>query len=647
MTPTPTATPTTTPIFCGSGVTTGTYYYTDCCGNFITGNEVGLIVSLNYSMPSNGVTKLFVVAGTSCPTPTPTKTPTNTPTYSATPTVTPTITATPKETPTPSITPSNSPFYKLVNDCEIFTLFPLGVECFVVKNPSSAISTDGILGLTITGGTAPYSIYWSNGSSSKTQFNLKEGNYPVTVVDYWSDYTATTVCSLIAPTSTPTPSVTPTYTPTASPVYPQLCMLILNVSPTSSIQFVPNGTVNGKPSWISGTYVMMWNITNLRWEVQGLSLYGGILVSNSSDNIPISSWSLVGGTANPTINIIQGTCPVYPPFSASISKSDTDCTNSGSIIVNASGGVGPYIYSINGGVSYVQSPIFNSLSPQTYDVIVRDTIGNVYQQSVTVNLVGATQTYNISIYNYNLVAISPTSKKAWWVVNVTPSIPIGTTLNFVLNVDSMQYVSQPGSGVTSSTSIVYVDGLAVSPNSVDISNSLQIRPDCAPYIESVTSTNQNYLISMTSGTIVSGTTLSTLTITSGATGDNGCVTTLTQDTRVFASEGTTSGCNCCLVVSDTQSSGGIIGQTTSFGQAENVQIYYPITLIVPSFFGCATTPEIVYLMNSPVFAVGIRLFTGSPRNPQVVTDVSYVIYNQEIFEVDINGFITASTGIFC
>jgi hypothetical protein len=36
-TTTPTPTPSVTPIFCGSGVTTGSYFYTDCCGNFIQG----------------------------------------------------------------------------------------------------------------------------------------------------------------------------------------------------------------------------------------------------------------------------------------------------------------------------------------------------------------------------------------------------------------------------------------------------------------------------------------------------------------------------------------------------------------------------------------------------------------------------------
>jgi hypothetical protein len=646
MTPTPTATPTTTPIFCGSGVTTGTYFYTDCCGNFITGNQIGLIVSLDYSMPSNGVTKLFVVAETACPTPTNTQTPTVTPTITSTPTLTPTITRTPRPTPTPSITPSNSPFYRVVNDCEVFTSFPLGVECVVVNNPSSAISNDGILGLKITGGTVPYSIYWSNGSASKTMFNMRQGTYPVTVIDYWGDYTASTVCSLIAPTSTPTPSVTPTYTPTPSPVYPQLCVLILNISPTSSIQFVPSGTINGKPSWTSGTYIMSWSITNNRWQIDGLTISGGILVSNSLDNVPVSGWSLVGGSANPTVNVLQGVCPVYPPFSATITKNDTDCTNNGSILINVSGGQSPYLYSIDGGNSYVTSSIFNSLSPQTYNVIVRDSIGNLYQQDVTVTLVGATQTYNVLVYNYDIRTFNPGLKRARWVVNVNPPIPVGATINFVLNIDTVQAINQPGSGETSSASQVFVNGTTVLPASTTSNTTTQLSPGCAPYIETITSISQNYNISMTSGSVVSGETISTLTITSGQTGGNGCVTTLIQDISVFTTEGTSAGCNCCLIVNDTQNYAGVLGHTLAFGQGQNVQTYYPITLI-PTPFGCATTPETIYLMNSPIFAVGVRLFTGSPGNPQVVTDVAYVIYNQEIFEVDVNGFVIATTGIFC
>jgi hypothetical protein len=37
QTRTPNPTPSTTPISCGEAVTTGKYYYTDCCNNFVQG----------------------------------------------------------------------------------------------------------------------------------------------------------------------------------------------------------------------------------------------------------------------------------------------------------------------------------------------------------------------------------------------------------------------------------------------------------------------------------------------------------------------------------------------------------------------------------------------------------------------------------
>ena len=65
-------------IVCGLGaIKQGSeYYYTDCCGNFISGfNNTGgdLEVSFNYDLARGGVGKLNVPATTSCPSPTPTQ----------------------------------------------------------------------------------------------------------------------------------------------------------------------------------------------------------------------------------------------------------------------------------------------------------------------------------------------------------------------------------------------------------------------------------------------------------------------------------------------------------------------------------------------------------------------------------------------
>jgi len=172
QTRTPNATPSSTPILCGQGFTSvnpgSSYFYTDCCGVVQTGTQSGLSVTLDYTKPSNGVVKLNVVASVSCPTPTPTQTPTLTPTNTTTPTFTPTTTKTPTPTLSSSPTPSNSAVVRLKNDCEVFTLFDMGVRCNPITIPSSPNSLDGVLSLTITGGTTPYSIYWAGGQRTQT-----------------------------------------------------------------------------------------------------------------------------------------------------------------------------------------------------------------------------------------------------------------------------------------------------------------------------------------------------------------------------------------------------------------------------------------------------------------------------------------------
>ena len=81
------------------------------------------------------------------------------------------------------------------NSCQIITLFPMGVECSVT-NAYTPFTNDGAISLTITGGTAPYSISWSNGSTNQNITNLQYGDYTATVVDYYGDFSATTTCTV-------------------------------------------------------------------------------------------------------------------------------------------------------------------------------------------------------------------------------------------------------------------------------------------------------------------------------------------------------------------------------------------------------------------------------------------------------------------
>lgn len=94
-----------------------------------------------------------------------------------------------------------TPSIKPQNECDVITIFPMGVEC-VVRNPSNDKSFDGAAALVITGGTPPYTIYWEVGSYAPALDNLGIGNYSATVVDSYGDFTANTTCVLTAQTLT-------------------------------------------------------------------------------------------------------------------------------------------------------------------------------------------------------------------------------------------------------------------------------------------------------------------------------------------------------------------------------------------------------------------------------------------------------------
>jgi len=134
----------------------------------------------------------------------------------------------PPPAPQPAIT------YFQSNECDVITLFPMTVECDVI-NPSTAGGRDGRASISITGGTPPYTVTWANGSISPAIMDLESGSYPATIVDYYGDFTANTICVLSGPASTPTPTRTLTPTPTTS-------------SPTLTKTPTPTPTVTKTPT---------------------------------------------------------------------------------------------------------------------------------------------------------------------------------------------------------------------------------------------------------------------------------------------------------------------------------------------------------------------------------------------------------------
>ena len=641
---TPNQTPTPTSIICGSGITTtNNIYYTDCCGNFITSKPpIGTVVVFNYTQPYNGITKLNSPASTSCPTPTVTGTQTPTPTLTQTPTVTPTTSVTPQSSPTPTPTLSLSKAVKLKNDCDVLTLFDMGVECNPIQIPSGPYANNGVLSLNVTGGTAPYSYYWEGGQRSKTLVGIPEGVYTVTVVDYYGDYSSTTVCNLFAPSQTPTQTVTPSPTLTPSPVWPNLCLTYVDGSTSyGPIQFTPSGSMNGKPTWF-GTYQsvsmsIIWSPTNSRWQISGWSFTAGIPISPNQTTIPTGNWTLLGGSGRPNIVMTQGNCPANIPLSVSINKQNSTCPGvkncDGSISIYAFNGVPPYSYSINNGLTYQSSGIFQGLCANNYTVLVQDSEGTTVSGGiVSVGANGTVTTYTINTQLLNVVGYSPQNEVATWKVNVTPPIPSGTTISFQLKVNGTQKVNSPGSGTCVNNTLVYKNGSIITQPTVTSTSQTLIRQNCSPYTTKTTSTTQVYNLTMGYGDTITGTSSSVLTVTSGATATNGCITKLEQDILVSTYSATISGKAACGEVYSNPTGQGISGHTISSAVSTN-----PISLRTltgttscnggqTGVFG-TTSLQTLYTQASPGFVDGAVVYTSSSLTPATVVPDGMIFRN--------------------
>ena len=76
---------------------------------------------------------------------------------------------------------------------------------------------------------------------------------------------------------------------------------------------------------------------------------------------------------------------VYSQLTVNVSITPINCTNNtATISIMASGGIPDYLYSIDGGVSFVANSVF-TVVPGTYTIVVRDSVNNTQEQIYTIN----------------------------------------------------------------------------------------------------------------------------------------------------------------------------------------------------------------------------------------------------------------------
>lgn len=611
-------------IDCGLGVIKkgNEYYYTDCCGNFVTGlNDTGsdIQVVFSYLLPYAGVGKLNVSATTSCLTPTPTPTQTITPTNTSTPTPTPTNTQTPTPSITPSITPSNSPVTRLQNSCDVVTLFDMGISCNVIQNPSSSTSLDGIISVNVTGGTAPYSYFWVGGQRTQTLFGVPQGTYEVVVVDYYGDFTASTICSLVGPTPTQTPTMTPTPSSTPPTQCQELCMVItdrIGGNLFGPLQFECDGTLNGQIRWISNNtgkeLFIIWNPSNNRWTVYQDSegnipflLNGSVISTEIFQPIPTSGWQFYGGFSVGNITVTIGSCPEYAPLSLNLLSNDNSCQGmkncDGSITANAQGGLQPYYYSINEGATTQTSPNFSNLCPGNYIVTVYDSDGNEQSSSVTVGFNTNPITYQLSIVdigsNTQQTPNTSTTLTKNYRVQSVPPIPVGTSVDFNLTFSNTKTYQGPGNGTINNTFAITKNGVPLTPTFVSNTPVVTNRPNCSPNTQTGITQTNTVTLTMTSGDNILITDVSELTFTNPqGSAQTNCTTTLSQSITSNITQVSVIGNECATAVG---SSRNVLENSISYVPV----VIPPPQILIHDSFGSGTSLSGPILCNPsrPVF----------------------------------------------
>jgi gliding motility-associated-like protein len=173
-----------------------------------------------------------------------------------------------------------------------------GISCFGAN--------DGRINITATGGTAPYSINWSNGSHSPSLSNLGAGTYTVTVTDAAG-------CSIIK---------------AAQVVEPQKLTLATATKDVSCFNG-SNGAATVKALGGIAPYSFVWSNTSANDTISNLAA-GSYAVTAKDAN---------ACTAAATVNIAQ---PAI--LSAGSTSADVACFggSTGSINVTTAGGTAPY-----------------------------------------------------------------------------------------------------------------------------------------------------------------------------------------------------------------------------------------------------------------------------------------------------------------
>jgi len=326
--------------------------------------------------------------------------------------------------------------------------------------------------------------------------------------------------------------------------------------------FIYSGETNGKPYWgnSANSYIMRWNSGNTYWEVVNWSGFTNTALRNQNDtDFPTSNWKMIGAAPKSDVIVTSGSCGAYAPLVLTTTITNNTCSRDcdGVIVASAKGQAKPYLYSINGGVTYTGNPIFSNLCNGEYDLMVSASTSVIESKTISVGFNETDNVYGLILQNISQTNISNDTIQTTWQLNIDPPLDAGYILTLALNANLDTITSQPGSATTSNTISIYKNNTLLSASTINFTTNEIERPFCSPYLNVGNYSGLTYYTTLVSGDTLTGVTTSIINNIQVQTGSNGCSTKIEQKNLVRIMSAVINNCKCCELIYNSDSNAGI------------------------------------------------------------------------------------------
>ncbi len=233
-----------------------------------------------------------------------------------------------------------------------------------------------------------------------------------------------------------------------------------------------------------------------------------------------------------------------------VTINQTICGCDGTLSVYSFGGNPPYSYSINGGISYKNSPLFFDLCSGLYSVVTKDVSGTTISKTIFLEKPSGFTTYSVSIQTTNSQSISSPSLNVFdytSTIVVNPELPSGVTLTFdVRHLNTTSNSPSLTACTATTTSQLEINSVlsGMSYSSTTTGETFNPTPGCqgeTKYISSLTEVWNNVTYKLGDDFILSTTTSILKNI------DINCYIGTSTDSFTISNL-RISGCDCCKAV---------------------------------------------------------------------------------------------------